>query len=295
MGKIREKKKLIKIVAATSVAIFSLFSVCTGVFAWFTAIKDVKNDNEVFSVVNVEKLQKISYHQFVGTPTDNNCSFNKTPVASVTYNQETKSFDKPKNGSGQTIDSFTFSLDPYNPMNKHKPMLVLIELSEEFNPSLDSGLAVVASTETTDFLGAKDDNHLPKYDLGPTSALKIRTVNNTTYHPLSSAVVFRSMSFSTSEYNTWASTANYEITIENTDEPDHNFVFVDPERDESEFYEESTIYSSDENETIKYIAIVVDYHDSALEYIYSAFLGDPFLEANDYVLHFTCDWIWEIG
>ena len=97
MGKIREKKKLIKIVAATSVAIFSLFSVCTGVFAWFTAIKDVKNDNEVFSVVNVEKLQKISYHQFVGTPTDNNCSFNKTPVASITYNQETKSFDKPKN------------------------------------------------------------------------------------------------------------------------------------------------------------------------------------------------------
>ena len=295
MGKEKNKKSLLKIVAATSVAIFSLFSVCTGVLSWFYSVRETNDESEEFLVTNYEKLYKVSYHQFVGTPNDTNCSFNKTPVASITYNQETRKFDKPKNGSGQTIDSFTFSLDPYDPMNKHKPMLVLIELSEEFNSAVDSDISVLASTDTTDFIGAKNTNHLAKYQLGPSSELKVRTVNNTTYHPLTSAVTFRSMAFSNSEYNTWAGSTNYNVTLENTDEPDHDFVFVDPERDESSFYNQSLVYSSLAEDVVKYIAIVVDYNDSALEYIYSTFLGNPFLEENEYILHFACDWIWEIG
>ena len=128
-------------------------------------------------------------------------------------------------------------------------------------------------------------------------------------------VCFRTKAFSTAEYNAWINGASsYAITglslpqpdeVQGNETPttwlnpvDHNFAEADVDADSSSFEQESTVYRSDPegSAVVKYIAIIVDYYDLAVEYIYSTFLGNTVLENNyQYILNFTCDWKWEIG
>ena len=289
--------KNLKIVAGTMMVIFSLFTCFSGAFAWFTGIRNQNKDVDDFEVGIREYFSKISYHQFTGNPTDSNCSFNKKPIASLTYNPTTREFNKPVNGDGEEINSFKFQLDTYDPMNKHKPMLVLAELSEDVDTSRGN-VTALANTTTDGFLGKKDSENLPYYNLDHSQPnLIVETVNEVDYYPLSSVVNFKSMAFSQDEFDDWdGESSTYDITISETSDPiDHNFVTVDNNLDVSHFYQESHIYDSGFEATVKYIAIVVDYNDAAIEYIYSTFLGDDAMESREYLLDFVCDWKWEIG
>ena len=293
----RTGNKNLKIVAATLMVIFSLFTCFSGAFAWFTGIRNQNRDVDDFEVEIREYFSKISYHQFTGNPTDTNCSFNKKPVASLTYNFQTREFDKPVDGDGNEIDTFKFQLETYDPMNKHKPMLVLAELREDVDTSHGS-VTALANTTTEGFLGRKDENQLPYYNLDYTEpSLIVETINNIDYYPLSSVVNFKAMAFSAAEFEDWDDeSTTYDIVISETSDPvDHNFVHVDNNLDVSNFYQESLIYDSGLETTVKYIAIVVDYNDAAIEYIYSTFLGDDAMESREYLLDFVCDWKWEIG
>ena len=304
--------------------VFTLMTVFSGVLAWFSMNKDADASGATVTVENKEFFKKISYHQHLTSPvpTDDACSFSLTPYVSMSYDSNTRSFSSAIstiNGSSSAVSSFDLVMEQYDPMNKHKPILVIAELSEEVDCTTNEngvgGVRVLASTTTTDFLGRKDDNtHQAKYSLGSDSQLKIATIASTDYYPLSSVVCFKAKAFSQDEYDDWISGKQaYEVsglTIEDEDEDedederkwlepvDHNFSEADVDSDTSYFYNRSTIYTSENsgNELVKYIAIIVDYYDLAIEYIYSTFLGNAILENTyEYVLNFTCDWKWEIG
>lgn len=295
--------------------IFTLASVFSASFAWFEMIKNVDENASNMPVEKKERFSKISYYNYTGTPTDDACNFSLTPYASITYNAATKTFNQPVNGQGQTIESFDLVMDQYDPMNKHKPILVIAELSEDVDTANSLGVQVIARTTTTDFLGRKNEQHQTKYTLGSNCPLKVASENGTDYYPLSSVICFRTKAFSTAEYNAWISgSSSYAVTglslpqpedAEQNETPttwlnpvDHNFAEADVDADSSSFEQESTVYRSDPegSAVVKYIAIVVDYYDLAIEYIYSAFLGNTTLEQDyDYILNFTCDWRWEIG
>lgn len=338
----KDKRTILKLIAATSVCIFSLLVTFSGAFAWFVANKEQNNQQNDFKVEKTDRLLKVSYHQYVGVPSETTCSFNKTPYASITYNSLTKEFDNPKNGAGQEIDSFNLEMDSYDPMNKYKPILVLAELDREYNTVNEGDVEVIARTDTTDFMGKKDNSHQPKYNLGSTApTMKMETRDSIDYYPLSSVANFRSFALSSSAYTTWSSTTNLEVNLNNTMAPDNNFSEADTDADSSSFQQVCNIYdstpsdfstskaykvgervtyndatyqchtavtsigawtgntnwtaiSSDTN--VKYVAIIVDYNDAAIEYIYSAYLGDEMMEETyEYILHFLCDWVWEIG
>ena len=300
------KKNSLKIVAATSICLFSLVSAFSGAIAWFSANKDVANSGSQVGVKVLGKFKTISYHSYTGTPTSTNWSFNKTPYASVDYDWNLHRFNSPKDGSGNTISSFTFSMNQYDPMNQNKPILVLIELMNEYDASTGASVYVKGITETAGFLGAKEEGvsgvHLPKYKLDGTSPnllLKSETVEGKTtdYYPLSSVVKFRSAHFSNSEYETWSGNSTYNLTTSNTYVPsDHNFTTVDHNNDTSSFEQSSLMYSSDGDDVVKYIAIVVDYNTDAIDYIYSTYLGDTVMEERyNYILNFLCDWKWEVA
>lgn len=338
----KNKINTLKLVAATSVCVFSLLVSFSGAFSWFLMNREVKNTNDSFSIDKKDRLYKVSYHHFVGTPTEDNCSFNKTPYAYITYNSLTKEFDKPRNGADQEIDSFTLEMATYNPMNKYKPVLVLAELDDEYNTASEGAVSVVAKTKTTDFMGKKDNNHLPKYNLGSVApTMKMETRAGVDYYPLSSVANFRAFGMSESQYQTWASTSNYSVNIADTMAPRNNFTEADNDLDVSTFTQTCDIYSSNPetfsitrkykvgervtyngnvykchkavtitgswtdntnwtqisaDTNVKYVAIIVDYNDAVIEYIYSAYLGDKTMEdVYLYVLNFLCDWVWEIG
>ena len=300
--------KNLKIVAATMMAIFSLFTCFTGAFAWFTATRQANNASDDFKVDRLSKLTKISYHQFTGSPSSSACSFNKTPFAYMEYDSTTKQFSTPKNGSDEEMASFNLEMAQYNPLEKNKPVLVLAEFDRDYNTASNSKVTVAARTDTADFMGVKDNNHQPKYVLGATAPTGLaKVINDEDYYPLSSVVGFRSFALSSSEYTTWSGESAYNVTIANTMAPDHNFSDADTDADESSFEPRCTIYDSDNEalntdgddetyKTVKYVAIVVDYNDAAIEYIYSTYLGDDVMENTyEYVLNFMCDWVWEIG
>ena len=308
----KPNKNFIKIVSATSVCIFALFAVFSGALAWFSMIEDADASGVNIGVGIEEHFNKISYYQYLSSPapTDDACSFNMTPYASITYNSSTRSFNNPVDGSGNTLANFNLVMDQYEPMSKHKPILVIAELSQDITCEDNGmgGIRVFAYTETEGYLGEKNENHQPAHTLGSNSDLKIVTINGVDYYPLSSVVHFRAKAFSQAQYNAWINgKSSFDVTgltDEDTDwlgPADNNFAEASSDIDEvdtSEFHPRSTVYSStySGDETIKYIAIVVDYYDFGIEYIYSTFLGNETLESTyAYVLHFVCDWKWEIG
>ena len=301
MAKINFGNKKLKIFAATMVTIFSLLVVFVGSIAWFSTITSVSNDGNHINVDVVGKFYKISYHQYTGSPTATAWSFNKTPEAYVTYDWANHRFNTPKNGSNQDINSFSLSMNQYDPMSKNKPILVLIELREQYNTAIQGEVYVNGITETAGFLGAKDIDpvsgaNLPRYKLDGTSPnLRIDRINRVDYYPLSSVVSFRARGFNTNEYNTWSAESTYNLSTSDTSAPtDYNFTEVDRDADTSSFHQKCNFYSSGSSASVHYIAIVVDYNDSAIEYIYSTYLGDTTLESNGYILNYLCDWKWEI-
>ena len=282
-----------KIAAATSVVIFTLLVSFIGVYSWFETVRNNESLNEDINVFQYGKFSKLSFHQLksrVPTQGDNptSYSFDIDETGSLTYDWD----DETITPSGNT----NIILNQYDPMHRHQPCLALIELNGNYNNN-KTETKITISTDTIGFLGALE-NKKNKYSLGNDSELLIKQVGNVDYYPLSSVASFSYRAFSESEYNTWINgKSTYDISLSTLTNVD-GFVTVDNAHQTSSFANETTIYSSGtgNNTDVKYIAFVIDYYFDAIESIYTTFLGDSVLESNtyNYVLHFICDWEWNI-
>ena len=65
-----------------------------------------------------------------------------------------------------------------------------------------------------------------------------------------------------------------------------SFVEFDNQDSYTSFEQEQVIYSTT-SATVKYVAVVFDYYELAMETIYGVFMGDEILTDT---LNFTCDW-----
>ena len=64
-------KKALKIVAATSMAVFSLLATMTSAYAWFESIRNEEADNSDFYVKRIDtSINAISIHEFYGETDD---------------------------------------------------------------------------------------------------------------------------------------------------------------------------------------------------------------------------------
>ena len=293
----KTNRTLLKLVAATSVTIFSLLAVFTGSLAWFQTIKQQRDDASTLKVKDVSgKFKQMTFHTLAEngktvSTNESQCSFkfNKTPVGTISYNWSTKQF----NPTGTT----SITLQPYETLDRYQPMLLLVELQEEYE-DLQAGDLLISATadhvEGKGFIGARDETtNEPLYDL---SSSDIYTVNNNVkYYWLSSVIRFFSKSFNNSTFTTFSSAATYDFTLGNMDNQAH-FVNIDSSDETSSFTESIDIYSSPASSSVKYIAVIIDYFPDAVEFIYSTFLGDATLESAeyDYELNFLCDWNMEV-
>ena len=287
--------------------IFSLLAVFVGSIAWFTNYTNVDNTGQSVKMNFVGKFNKISYHSYSsvnevslgGGNTRIDYSFTKKPEAYIEYDWENHTVKQPRDGDNKLIPdgNFLIELNQYDPMHPYQPMMVLIELDAQYDTSASNeDVYVKAITDVDGFLGAKNAQKQPKYELGADCDLLVDTIDGVDYYPLSSVASFRAKCFSSSQFTTWDSGSTYDLTSLNTTVPvNHNFVTVDHDADISNFYESSEIYNSNHTDIVRYIAVIVDYNPSAIEYIYSTYLGDDTLEGTyDYILNFMCDWVWEI-
>ena len=289
-GRLPSRNNL-KIISATSVVIFTLLVSFMGVYSWFETVRNNNNLAGDIKVTQQGKFSKLSFYELVDSDTDKdgnptNFYFTTTASGYVTYDWETREYDK----KGDT----NVTLEEYSPLDRNHPYLAIIELNNDYK-SDEGNITVNLTTDTIGFLGALE-NSRNKYSLGPESELKVSVVDGVVYYPLSSVTTFSYLALSSTEYNSWINNkTTFDIDVDTLSETEeHKFVTPVNTQQTSTFDNNITIYNSEAGDTVKYIAIVIDYYFDAIDAIYSTFLGDATLESDDYKLNFLCDWEWNV-
>lgn len=306
MSKSKLNKKSLKIIGATSVALFSLVTVFTATIAWFALNQTVGSDDMSVRITDeTGRLNKIEIYEYVetinkGTEQDPvlNYSFNNTPSA-VIY-------------GGSDSDEGYYQMGNFTPLDTEHHILILFTFQADFVSTTPGDMFIKGITNADGFLGATE-NGQPKYNLGSTSPTLKRGVKEVTIsdsltgnsvtktvdcYPLSSVVNFKGAEYSASQYSalkTNSTTGRIDIP---TNSISKRAAFMDfaTYGDGSDFTKEPTIFeSAGEGETIKHIALIVNYDEDAIIAIYSTYLGNSILEENyGGDLYFTCDWSLEV-
>ena len=197
MSKVKVSKKNLKLVSATALTIFSLFTVFIATMAWFSTNIDTKGDGMSIDIGDIGgRLRNVYFHSLnVYTPEINDGNgvvttqayfkFNKTPFITYEYNW----------GSGEleTEDTPTteWNMGDYYYDDREHPMLVIFEFDQDYTSTqvgdmYVQGITTVGGTiqyaydeqdtqhttplYTTNggFLGARDANGAPLYSLPQT-------------------------------------------------------------------------------------------------------------------------------
>ena len=292
----------LKILAATSVAIFSLLAVFTSTAAWFDSRRTVQNDGDDFDVQSISgRLSSITFHHLASKDVDtktgnaNAFTFNSTPSGTISYDWDAGSASFVPAKEGDT----SVALETYDPLDREKPLLLMFHLDQVYETS-GPAIHIDGMTNTPGFLGARTAA-TPTYQLDEEPAIiKTATVEGETinYYWMSSVTRFYNIVFP-SDTLSWKYALNSNYAESNAlpllQDTNSRFVTVDNDNETSSFNSRATLFSSTNGQTIKNIGVVIDYYSDAIDFIYSTFLGNSILE-DDYegVLHFWCDWSMEV-
>ena len=158
-----------------------------------------------------------------------------------------------------------------------------------YTATSDKPISIKATTETDFYIG---DNAAGR-TIYPIDEIDVSQGH---FNPLSSVVKYSSRAFaSTDALNTIKAEDSVTLSDVTYDTYDFSlaqlsgagsFVEFDNQDSYSSFEQEPVIYSTT-SATVKYVAVVFDYYELAMETIYSAFMGNEVLSET---LSFTCDW-----
>ncbi|MCR5348488.1 MAG: hypothetical protein K6E59_02625 [Bacilli bacterium] len=305
-----DRKATLKIIAATSVAIFSLAAVFTATSAWFESVRNVDTAGDAFNVKNLSgHLASVSFHKLDSKTTDSNgdatsFTFSSTAVGTITYDWNNDTGEYVPTLEGDT----RIKLKQYDPMDRSQPLLLMLHLSQAYETTGPS-IRVNGLTAATGFLGARDSSQQPVYSLDDTDIIldsrgSVHLVDGSStpytvnYYWLSSVVQFYQTTFANDTLSwTYAMTSEYatEHSVPKLNNSPDKFVTVDNEAETSSFRNAPNLFSSSNGQTIKNIALVIDYYPDAIEFIYSTYLANAILE-NTYgsIMSFLCDWSLEV-
>ena len=298
-------KKTTKIFAATAVTLFSLVTVFVATIAWFAMNENVGGNGMSITTTRMDgKLKYVYFHSFDDeTPNDGTFSFSKTPFATYQYDWDDRSL--------ATVDdeNANWDMGSYSSFDKNHPMLVIFAFDKDYTSNHAGDFYIQGKTTVNDFLGRRqtEGEHIgaPYYTLPqtqvndeehPTSLLMAKS-GGIDYYALSSVASFRYRTFTNSTYSSFLSTNSGDILDipVNTLVDGHAFNTVDNAAESYTFDSTPKIYESNGTETVKYIALTIEYSADAIGFIYSTYLGDSGLNNYDSVLHFTCDWLFEVA
>lgn len=301
------KKKDLRLIAATSVTIFSLLTTFVGVFAWFTANRKVNNGAEQFQAVAIHSMvRKISiFNQKENTP----YTFQST--AAAIYEQDNDGDYVLTSGDASAIDIPTYSSFSATPDNT---LLYLFELDTTMKGSSEDSLYLNAKTETPDSAAAgangtngslvyrNDSDHkvahplvfdvTPEEKTAMMNANPSLTENNFGKNSMSSVISFQSKTYAT-DSDLVASGGYYDLHADFTGESSS---FVNKSgTGEAAVYQytmaDIPLFTRNPQSTEnipKYVAAVCHYNADAIQYIFNLNLGNPAADAS--LIYYTSDW-----
>lgn len=316
----KNNKKTLKLVAATSLSIFSLMTVFVATYAWFSTNLNTQGSGATINIQNKGgRLKYVHFHQFTSSA-DGNFSFNKNPFATYTYDWATSSMVPDEEGVTDV-----WNMGHYTYLSKDHPFLMIFEYDQNYT-SQEAGDMYIKATTTVGgdslvtnyddddtqhlhpyttgggYLGARDQYGSPFYSLPQTQvrndshpeSILIKKTNTLDYYALSSVVTFRNAVYNTSNYSSIVNGDYLSIPKSSLTE-EESFTTIDNVRNRYYFNQEPCLFKSTGSGLIKYVAIVVEFYEDAINYIYSTYLGDSGLDQYQSLLYFTCDWSMEVA
>ena len=311
---------MLKIVSATAMTIFSLASVFAATMAWFSFNIDTSSDGMNINIQNNGgRLQCVHFYQFTGDA-NGAFSFKKTPFATYTYDWATSSMVPDEEGVEDV-----WNMGHYTYLSKDHPFLMIFEYDRDYTSEKAGDMYIKATTVvggdnlvtnydnddtqhlhpyTTGggYLGARDQYGSPYYSLPQTQvrnenypeSILIKKSNNLDYYALSSVVRFRNATYYSDNYDDIIN-GNYISIPKYSLQEEESFTTIDNARNRYYFNQTPTLFKSTGSELIKYVAIVVEFYEDAINYIYSTYLGDSGLDQYQSLLYFACDWSMEVA
>ena len=272
MKKVR--KSTLKIIAATSMCIFTLFSVFSASIAWFNLLTQTAGDANTMPINDHDGLlKKVTFHGLNSQYTTNSTfAFNAGEGnirGELIMNWNT--------GVPDGIGDVSVTLDRYDPLNQSHPLFILFE----FNKAVPANtVEISAVTESDEFVGY---------------------IENANGNPLSSVIQFSSLYFTAAP--TITANGTIEFAKSNLSDAGHfsNITFdelgyptIDPNNG---FVSEQYFFLGDEDDTtlISHVGVVIDYYEDAMSYLFSVNLGNSLFEGDATnpdagVINFICDW-----
>lgn len=276
-------KNTIKIAAATSLVIFTLFATCTASFAWFTSMRNQQsNTNEITVEDSLNKFKSFSLYplldpsqQISGDATQ--YVFSATPSGVITYNHDT--------GETETTGNLSLNLGIYSLLDQIHPVLGIFEFYE--GPTNTSPINIYCHTDS-EFVG---ETEIVDDEVVYPNPLDYED------NPLSSIIEFHSFALtSLSSINNMDE--SYIITknkISQSNPSTKSFVTINTSGTEATFVHDITLYQNS-TEGAKYVCCIFDYNLEALNYIYSVYLGTDVIQGQigDSTLNYICDFSFKI-
>ena len=256
-GKNTLRRSLAKIAMHTMVAIFSLASVFAGTYAWFALNADVEVSGMSIKVsVGETDVDCLTVHRCnLSASTSSILKFDPNPSVVAT-------------GYGTVTTASGIKMDNYSTLNQTQPVLLLLTFNDGM---LESDIEMTATSDTATFVGAA-------------------TAQNIGSFPFSSAVTFKTATYSSAEFPfNNVQTADYSSDLSFVQiTKDGNGVITN-----TSFNQEITIYNGNSNNSVKYLAIILDYYPDAIDYIINHTNYEVFSNHNN-CIDFFCDWIMEL-
>lgn len=275
-----KRKYFAKIIAATSLSIFTLLTSFFGTFAWFTAVRSRNTAADPFKVSDVnEFLQRIDLYEETGSPSENSnnkISYSFSSTALNTY--------YPKKGWS---NNNSLTLGTFDPLNISPTCLILLTLNENISDDVLAHFRLSLSTST-----AYSDSLLSGQN-------RFQLENN----PLSSVVAFSILALSETEYNTARSSDTFSFSFASTTPSStSSFVISLPSTgtsfEESNYQQKFTLLANTETESkvtssTKYLALFPQYSKEIMEFLFTTNLNNSVLSSPDVIqngIAFSCDW-----
>lgn len=306
-----KNKSPLKIMAATSVALFSLLTVFTSTAAWFDSNRNINNEAGQMEITIAHNLKEIRIYPAETANLAEGYEFSTTPIQTITVDTgasptnsdwqyedsqgSTQGYDSadPVTMNPQIVDPTDSSGvhmidDPFSPISPYHPLLMVIEYINPVVPSNTDPLAVKMHTDHNFLTPARSSYSKESNDLPAEMVIQDDSV-----FPLSSLIHTYSYGYTDANDIPF----EYALTPEqvtaskpNVSSLQHgSFASIATKNNApiAMFDQDPTIYTVSSGEGISCVAIILEYYVEVIEYIYSYYVGEEALEVNHDAY---CDW-----
>lgn len=281
-------KSPLKILAATSVTIFSLLSVFTSTAAWFDSQRNLKNGANEMAVSVTGDLESINIYRAT-TADVNGYAFNPVPTQTIIAEWTGgEPVFKYKNAGDAEYSDYTSSAkitmnpnviidnvsmeDPFSPLSPYHPLMLVIEYREEIDAS-EKKVKISAETNKNFLTPAKSvtNVNLPAETIAATG------------NPMSSFIKTYSKGYDKDDEVDFSFTSS---TLESSSSIQKSS-FATLNGDQLPTFNSSPVFFTDNQNQIKKVALILEYNIEVIEYIYYYHLGESIL---DNTITAICDW-----